>query len=45
MRALILVLAALPVFASAATLRDVTVAHVDGPYVMRSEAWFDVGIE
>ena len=45
MRALILIVAALPAFASAATLREVTVDHVDGTYVMRSEAWFDVGIE
>ena len=45
MRSLILILAALPVFASAATLREVTVDHIDGTYVMHSEAWFDVGIE
>jgi hypothetical protein len=45
MRALFLILAVLPAFASAATLREVTVDHVDGIYVMRSEAWFDVGIE
>ena len=45
MRALILILAAVPVFASAATLREVTVDHIDGTYVMHSEAWFDVGIE
>jgi hypothetical protein len=45
MRALILMLVVLPVFASAATLREVTVDHVDGTYVMRSEAWFDVRIE
>ncbi len=45
MRSLILVIAALPAFASAATLRDVTVDHVDGTYFMRSEVWFDVNIE
>jgi hypothetical protein len=45
MRTLILILTAVPVFAGAATLREVTVDHVDGTYVMRSEAWFDVGIE
>ena len=45
MRTLLLVIVALPAFAGAATLRDVHVDHVDGTYVMRSEAWFDVGIE
>lgn len=45
MRTLLLVLSALPAFSSAATLREVSVDHVDGAYVMRSEVWFDVGIE
>lgn len=44
MRRLLLVIAAFPAFAGAATLREVTVDHVDGIYVMRSEAWFDVDI-
>ena len=45
MRTLLLIISALPAFAGAATLREVTVDHVDGTYVMHSEAWFDVGIE
>ena len=45
MRALILVIAVLPAFAGAATLREVTVDHVDGAYIMQSEVWFDVDIE
>ena len=34
-----------PVLGDAATLRSVTVDRVDGVYVMRSEVWFDVGID
>ena len=45
MRTLLLIISALPAFAGAATLREVTVDHVDGTYFMHSEAWFDVGIE
>ena len=45
MRVLLLLIFAFPAAAGAATLRDVTVDHVDGIYVMRSEVWFDVGIE
>ncbi len=45
MRALFLLIIALPICAGAATLREVTVDHVDGFYVMHSEVWFDVGIE
>ena len=45
MRAMILLLTALPAFAGAATLREINVDHVDGAYVMRSEVWFDVNIE
>ena len=45
MRVLLLLIIAFPAAAGAATLRDVTVDHVDGIYVMRSEVWFDVGIE
>ena len=45
MRALIFLIAVLPAFAGAATLREITVDHIDGAYVMRSEVWFDVGIE
>ena len=44
MRALFLAVIAFPACAGAATLRDVTVDHVDGTYVMRSEVWFDVDI-
>jgi hypothetical protein len=44
MRALLLVILALPAVTGAATLRDVTVDYVDGAYIMRSEVWFDVGI-
>ena len=44
MRALLLLVIALPAWAGAATLREVTVDHVDGTYVMRSEVWFDVNI-
>jgi len=45
MRALLLLIVAFPACAGAATLRDISVDHVDGTYVMRSEVWFDVGIE
>ena len=45
MRALLLTALLLPAFAGAAQLRDVTVDRVDGVYVLRSEVWFDVGIE
>ena len=45
MRALILIIAVLPGFAGAATLRGISVDHTDGAYVMRSEVWFDVNIE
>jgi hypothetical protein len=45
MRALLLVILAFPAVAGAATLRDITVDHVDGAYIMRSVVWFDVGIE
>jgi len=45
MRALLLVLVAFPAIAGGATLRDISVDHVDGAYIMRSEVWFDVGIE
>jgi hypothetical protein len=45
MRALLLVIAAFPAIAGGATLREITVDHVDGAYIMRSEVWFDVGIE
>ncbi|HSN52900.1 MAG TPA: SRPBCC family protein [Woeseiaceae bacterium] len=45
MRAVLLLIVALPAWAGAATLRDISVDHVDGTYVMRSEVWFDVGIE
>jgi hypothetical protein len=44
MRALLLLILALPAGAGAATLREVTVDHIDGTYVMRSEVWFDVNI-
>ncbi len=45
MRALLIIPFLLPAFAGAADLREVTVDRVDGAYVMRSEVWFDVGIE
>lgn len=45
MRALLFLVIALPAWAGAATLRDVTVDHVDGTYIMHSEVWFDVDIE
>jgi hypothetical protein len=45
MRVLIFIIAVLPVSAGAATLRDITVDHVDGAFVMHSEVWFDVNIE
>ena len=45
MRLLILVIAVLPAFAGAATLRAINVDHVDGAYIMQSEVWFDVDIE
>ena len=45
MRTLLLLIVAFPVCAGAATLRDISVEHVDGTYVMRSEVWFDVSIE
>ena len=44
MRALLLIIVALPVFAGAATLRDVTVDHVDGIYVMLKEV-IDNGVD
>ena len=45
MRALLLLIVAFPACAGAATLREISVDHVDGTYVMRSEVWFDVRIE
>jgi hypothetical protein len=45
MRALLIIFVLLPAFAGAADLRNVTVDRVEGAYVMRSEVWFDVGIE
>ncbi len=44
MRVLVFLIAVLPVSAGAATLREITVDHVDGAYVMHSEVWFDVNI-
>ncbi len=44
MRVLLLLVIAFPAWAGAATLREVTVDHVDGTYVMRSVVWFDVNI-
>ena len=45
MRASLLVFLAFPAIADSATLRAISVDHVDGAYIMRSEVWFDVGIE
>ena len=45
MRALLVFMIAFPVCAGAATLREITVDHVNDAYVMRSEVWFDVSIE
>ena len=45
MRALIFIIAALPGLAGAATLREISVDHIDGAYIMQSEVWFDVDIE
>lgn len=45
MRALILIFAVLPGLAGAATLREISVDHVAGAYIMQSEVWFDVDIE
>lgn len=45
MRFLLITMLLLSSVGSAATLRSVSVEHVDGTYVMRSEAWFDVSID
>ncbi len=45
LRGLIMLAILVPVLGHAATLRSVTVDRVDGIYVMRSEVWFDVGID
>ena len=45
LRAILAFILLVPTVGHAATLRSVTVDRVDGVYVMRSEVWFDVGID
>ncbi len=45
MRLLLVIALLLPALVRPATLLSVSVDHVDGAYVLRSEAWFDVSID
>jgi len=45
MRILLFIALLLPAFVHPATLLSVSVDRVDGAYVLRSEAWFDVSID